>query len=194
MALSSYASDRSRDASSNREAALEPGVIGVGHELPGERELAAAVADKETMLAQNLELEAAAEVASAAIVEAKADQDAAVARVEAAERRRADARGETEGLEKELAGKKAKIDSLEAEVKELRAKETDAVKECGSLRAEIARLEAGSAARTRADRTQAAASARSPRPSASIGMKTRRTRYRRSRLARAHIAVSPAAR
>ena len=114
-------------------------------------ELAAAVADKETMLAQNLELEAAAEVASAAIVEAKADQDAAVARVEAAERRRADARGETEGLEKELAGKKAKIDSLEAEVKELRAKETDAVKECGSLRAEIARLEAGSAARTRAD-------------------------------------------
>lgn len=114
-------------------------------------ELAAAVADKETMLAQNLELEAAAEVASAAIVEAKADQDAAVARVEAAERRRADARGETEGLEKELAGKKAKIDSLEAEVKELRAKETDAVKECESLRAEIARLEAGSAARTRTD-------------------------------------------
>ena len=114
-------------------------------------ELAAAVADKETMLAHNLELEAAAEGASAAIAEAKADRDAAVARVEAAERRRADARGETEGLEKELAGKKAKIDSLEAEVKELRAKEADAVKECGSLRAEIARLEIGSAARTRAD-------------------------------------------
>ena len=114
-------------------------------------ELTATVADKETMLAQNLELEAAAEVASAAIAEAKAEQDAAAARVEAAERRRADARGETEGLEKELAGKKAKIDSLEAEVKELRAKEADAVKECGSLRAEIARLEAGSAARTRAD-------------------------------------------
>jgi len=114
-------------------------------------ELAATVADKETMLAQNLELEAAAEVASAAIAEAKAEQDAAAARVEAAERRRVDARGETEGLEKELAGKKAKIDSLEAEVKELRAKEADAVKECGSLRAEIARLEAGSAARTRAD-------------------------------------------
>ena len=114
-------------------------------------ELAATVADKETMLAQNLELEAAAEVASAAIAEAEADRDAAAARVEAAERRRADARGETEGLEKELAGKKAKIDSLEAEVKELRAKEADAVKKCGSLRAEIARLEAGSAARTRAD-------------------------------------------
>ena len=90
-----------------------------------------------------------AEVASAARG-AKAEQAAAAARVEAAERRRADARGETEGS-KRTAGKKAKIDSLEAEVKELRAKETDAVKECGSLRAEIARLEAGSAARTRAD-------------------------------------------
>ena len=94
------------------------------------------------MLAHNLELEAAAEGASAAIAEAKADRDAAVARVEAAERRRAGARGETEGApKKELAGKKAKIDSLEAEVKELRVKEADAVKECGSLRAEIARLE-----------------------------------------------------
>ena len=114
-------------------------------------ELAVAVADKETMFAQTLELEAATQDASTALADVKAEQDSAAAKVEAAERRRDAAKGEVASLEKELAGKRAKIDSLEAEVGDLRGKEADAVETCGSLRATIARLEAGSTARARTD-------------------------------------------
>ena len=114
-------------------------------------ELAVAVTDKETMFAQTLELEAATEDASTALADVKAEQDSAAAKVEAAERRRDAAKGEVVVLEKELAGKRAKIDSLEAEVGDLRGKEADAVETCGSLRATIARLEAGSTARARTD-------------------------------------------
>ena len=114
-------------------------------------ELAVAVADKETMFAQTLELEAATQDASTALADVKAEQDSAAAKVEAAERRRDAAKGEVVVLEKELAGKRAKIDSLEAEVGDLRGKEADAVETCGSLRATIARLEAGSTARARTD-------------------------------------------
>ena len=114
-------------------------------------ELAVAVADKETMFAQTLELEAATQDASTALEDVKAEQDSAAAKVEAAERRRDAAKGEVDSLEKELAGKRAKIDSLEAEVDDLRGKEADAVETCGSLRATIARLEAGSTARARTD-------------------------------------------
>ena len=114
-------------------------------------ELAVAVADKETMFAQTLELEAATQDASTALADVKAEQDSAAAKVEAAERRRDAAKGEVASLEKELAGKRAKIESLEAEVGDLRGKEADAVETCGSLRATIARLEAGSTARARTD-------------------------------------------
>jgi chromosome segregation ATPase len=114
-------------------------------------DLAVAVADKETMFAQTLELEAATQDASTALADVKAEQDSAAAKVEAAERRRDAAKGEVASLEKELAGKRAKIDSLEAEVGDLRGKEADAVETCGSLRATIARLEAGSTARARTD-------------------------------------------
>jgi chromosome segregation ATPase len=114
-------------------------------------ELAVAVADKETMFAQTLELEAATQDASTALEDVKAEQDSAAAKVEAAERRRDAAKGEVDSLEKELAGKRAKIESLEAEVGDLRGKEADAVETCGSLRATIARLEAGSTARARTD-------------------------------------------
>ena len=114
-------------------------------------ELAVAVADKETMFAQTLELEAATQDASTTLADVKAEQDSAAAKVEAAERRRDAAKGEVVVLEKELAGKRAKIDSLEAEVGDLRGKEADAVETCGSLRATIARLEAGSTARARTD-------------------------------------------
>ena len=114
-------------------------------------ELAVAAADKETMFAQTLELEAATQDASTALADVKAEQDSAAAKVEAAERRRDAAKGEVASLEKELAGKRAKIDSLEAEVNDLRGKEADAVETCGSLRAMIARLEAGSTARARTD-------------------------------------------
>ena len=114
-------------------------------------ELAVAVTDKETMFAQTLELEAATQDASTALADVKAEQDSAAAKVEAAERRRDAAKGEVASLEKELAGKRAKIDSLEAEVGDLRGKEADAVETCGSLRATIARLEAGSTARARTD-------------------------------------------
>ena len=114
-------------------------------------ELAVAVADKETMFAQTLELEAATQGASTALADVKAEQDSAAAKVEAAERRRDAAKGEVASLEKELAGKRAKIESLEAEVGDLRGKEADAVETCGSLRATIARLEAGSTARARTD-------------------------------------------
>ena len=114
-------------------------------------DLAVAVADKETMFAQTLELEAATQDASTALADVKAEQDSAAAKVEAAERRRDAAKGEVASLEKELAGKRAKIDSLEAEVNDLRGKEADAVETCGSLRAMIARLEAGSTARARTD-------------------------------------------
>ena len=114
-------------------------------------ELAVAVADKETMFAQTLELEAATQDASTALADVKAEQDSAAAKVEAAERRRDAAKGEVASLEKELAGKRAKIDSLEAELGDLRGKEADAVETCGSLRATIARLEAGSTARARTD-------------------------------------------
>ena len=114
-------------------------------------DLAVAVADKETMFAQTLELEAATQDASTALADVKAEQDSAAAKVEAAERRRDAAKGEVDVLEKELAGKRAKIDSLEAELGDLRGKEADAVETCGSLRATIARLEAGSTARARTD-------------------------------------------
>ena len=114
-------------------------------------ELAVAVTDKETMFAQTLDLEAATQDASTALADVKAEQDSAAAKVEAAERRRDAAKGEVASLEKELAGKRAKIDSLEAEVGDLRGKEADAVETCGSLRATIARLEAGSTARARTD-------------------------------------------
>ena len=114
-------------------------------------ELAVAVTDKETMFAQTLELEAATQDASTALADVKAEQDSAAAKVEAAERRRDAAKGEVDVLEKELAGKRAKIDSLEAELGDLRGKEADAVETCGSLRATIARLEAGSTARARTD-------------------------------------------
>lgn len=114
-------------------------------------DLAVAVADKETMFAQTLELEAATQDASTALADVKAEQDSAAAKVEAAERRRDAAKGEVASLEKELAGKRAKIESLEAEVGDLRGKEADAVETCGSLRATIARLEAGSTARARTD-------------------------------------------
>ena len=114
-------------------------------------DLAVAVADKETMFAQTLELEAATQDASTALADVKAEQDSAAAKVEAAERRRDAAKGEVASLEKELAGKRAKIESLEAEVNDLRGKEADAVETCGSLRAMIARLEAGSTARARTD-------------------------------------------
>ena len=114
-------------------------------------DLAVAVADKETMFAQTLELEAATQDASTALADVKAEQDSAAAKVEAAERRRDAAKGEVASLEKELAGKRAKIDSLEAELGDLRGKEADAVETCGSLRATIARLEAGSTARARTD-------------------------------------------
>ena len=114
-------------------------------------ELAVAVTDKETMFAQTLDLEAATQDASTALADVKAEQDSAAAKVEAAERRRDAAKGEVDVLEKELAGKRAKIDSLEAELGDLRGKEADAVETCGSLRATIARLEAGSTARARTD-------------------------------------------
>ena len=114
-------------------------------------DLAVAVADKESMFAQTLELEAATQDASTALADVKAEQDSAAAKVEAAERRRDAAKGEVDVLEKELAGKRAKIDSLEAELGDLRGKEADAVETCGSLRATIARLEAGSTARARTD-------------------------------------------
>jgi chromosome segregation ATPase len=103
------------------------------------------------MFAQTLELEAATQDASTALADVKAEQDSAAAKVEAAERRRDAAKGEVASLEKELAGKRAKIDSLEAELRDLRGKEADAVETCGSLRATIARLEAGSTARARTD-------------------------------------------
>ena len=114
-------------------------------------DLAVAVADKETMFAQTLELEAATQDASTALADVKAEQDSAAAKVEAAERRRDAAKGEVASLEKELAGKRAKIESLQAELGDLRGKEADAVETCGSLRATIARLEAGSTARARTD-------------------------------------------